>query len=222
LFIGTRKVKDGKVLISPQMQKDLQLWRAIVLVKNRVYPLVSRSVAEFFPITDASTTGLGGWLFRPGVDPCASPWFQLDIDLEACREIFGYAWNPKRTPQKVIAALECVAQLIAMTIWGADLGNREVTVNVKSFTDSNVCVLSGRKWYARREPLVSVLRALAFVGDTFNVAINMSHIPGKINVRADDISRRYYSDMDPTKRIHITISEVANMIRSPLGYNILV
>ena len=88
-------------------------------------------------------------------------------------------------------------------------------ISIQPFTDSNVTVLSGRKWYSRTEPMATILRALAYKADSLHIAIDMTHIPGKTNTIADAISRGDALEIGlrSENRVEVTVDDVVKMLR---------
>ena len=143
----------------------------------------------------------------PGMDPDDPPvhlvyWSQMDFDVTKL-PFFASAEDPTRQ----VAALELLAIVTAITLWGERLSSSDVAVFVQPLTDSETSVKAGARRYSPSSPLLEILRELAFRSVMLDLGISLRHFPGVRNWLADEISRGRHTELslDPALRDHVNI-----------------
>ena len=90
-----------------------------------------------------------------------------------------------------IAVKELVPVLVASALWGHNWRGKVVL-----FVLDNAAVVSIlNSGYSRDKTLMHLLRCLFFMAASFNFWYSASHIPGKLNIAADAISRNRESTL---------------------------
>ena len=85
--------------------------------------------------------------------------------------------------------------LIALRLWGDILKSRSVVINC----DNYAVVSSLNSGRGRDHVLLAIARNVWLVAAQFDIDIAFTHIPGKLNVTADLLSRWYSSGVDRSK-----------------------
>ena len=162
------------------LHPEFALWLELIHAA-KVWPSAVRTIGpKTHPLvrTDAcaSDTGIyvGGW---------------MSASIEAfCRgelQYFGYHLDAslfpeqKATPNRLISAAECVGVAIAVALWGPILLQ----------SDSQVTVLGSKRWYSPSPNLTCALRLLVRASVRRKVRPVLTHVAGKDNILADDLSR---------------------------------
>ena len=70
------------------------------------------------------------------------------------------------------------AVLMMIVIMGPILAEDYSEVSIRVRTDSQVAEIAATKFYARTEPLASVLRALVVAAELCKARLEVDHIPG--------------------------------------------
>lgn len=98
---------------------------------------------------------------------------------------FHLPWPPSGWEGKNIAVKEMIPMVISAGIWGKQWRGRTV-----EFRSDNMAVVHALSKGAAREPhLAHLLCCLSFLEATFGFEHRVSHIPGKLNMGADALSR---------------------------------
>ncbi len=185
-LINTRTIPKHsyhKVRLNSQCRADIAWWAQFCHKWNGV---------SFFPnmpkghtlISDAS----GSWGCGAFIEQ-SRQWFQLKWSMP---------WI-----NRDIAVKELVPIIIAAAIWGKYWSNSTVT-----FLSDNMAVVHSLKKGSAKDPHLShLLRCLFFLEAHFRFEHRADHIPGKLNVAADALSRN-----DVT-----TFFSLAPQVHHPLG-----
>ena len=153
------------IQLNCEAREDILWWHRFLRTWNGVEifhtPLVTSHDLRLF--TDASKLGMGA-VFR-------NAWFSVPF--------------PERFHHFNINVLELFAVLSAVFAWGNQWNNRAI----QFFTD-NTCIL--RVWSkgsCKDKHIMVLLRLLFFFCAEHNIHLLFSHLPGKTNIDADDLSR---------------------------------
>lgn len=220
-FCMLKHARRGSITISTQLRMDLLLWRQLVLLRNRVTQLTLLPASRHVFFTDACVSGIGGWLPHSTGELDRAEWFYFPFDEEDLSNFFDFCSGDRDfSPQKYIAPLELLAQLVGFLLWGDVAARMAITMSIRSYTDSETAVRTSSKWYARRDPMASILRAMAFICDRYSITLEMQHIPGKSNRVADSISRGRFGMMNAGTRREVTLQCIRNAVRCPLGVDL--
>lgn len=177
------------IRLSKQLAQDLRMWWHLCGGDTKRIPACNVPLSSLTITADASLVGLGGLISSHTMRRADTPWFECPLTQEGIQWIF-HDVAPKDTPaQHMVAALELLAILAAVVLYGPLLGNRGESVRVVIKTDSAAAQQVSAKWYARGEPLATVLRSLVIAAERANIRFQPEHLPGDLNTDADLISR---------------------------------
>jgi hypothetical protein len=103
--------------------------------------------------------------------------------------VLGSQWFACKWPLELEEHHICVKELfpiiLALEVWSSHFQNRKVL-----FLSDNMAVVEAiNKKSCRDTPLMRLLRRLVLVSLRFNVHFRAKHIPGKLNITADRLSR---------------------------------
>ena len=87
-----------------------------------------------------------------------------------------------------IAVLELLILVLACSTWGRSWSRKRIRIH----SDNYATVKSVEKRHVKDLRLMSLLRSLHAVEAEGNFLLSVVHIPGKLNVRADAISREWF------------------------------
>ena len=140
---------------------------------------------------------LGGFLeIVPG---CQGPWFSLKVDRSW---VVGSKAFSKSSPNKVIAALEILATLIAVKLWIPDSEDRQVCrVALRGFTDNQSNEAPVKKAMTTRYPSSLVLLELAEELAAKKCDLSLTWIRRDLNQLADDLTNEKFDSFDPEFRV---------------------
>ena len=120
----------------------------------------------------------------PVVSDASGTWGSGAFTCEHTLIWFDLPW-PLRWEGKNIVVKELIPVVISAGIWGKQWHGRTV-----EFHSDNMAVVHALSKGSAREPhLAHLLRCLYFLEATFGFEHGVSHIPGKLNVGADALSR---------------------------------
>jgi hypothetical protein len=167
-LLSIAKQKHHHIRLNAEFRSDMLWWKLFAEKWNGISLIIPSCPSDVTITSDASGTwGCGAW--------CDKLWFQLKWDSV--------------TTQKHIAVKELIPILIAAFIWGPLWHGKRVTSNCDN--SAVVAVLNSR--YSRETHLMQLLRCLFFVEASYQFYLSASHIPGRLNDCADDLSRNRLS-----------------------------
>ena len=156
------------VRVNREFQADLQWWRTFATGWNGVALMPPLAPATVDVTSDASGHwGCGAWSQRS--------WFQ-------------YEW-PEEARQYHIAFKELFVILLACAVWGRQWQQKRV----RCWSDNQAAVQGVTSRCCRDPSLMHLLRCLFFMEAHFQFELGASHISGKANRLADDLSRNCLS-----------------------------
>ena len=141
---------------------------------------------------------LGGFLATSD-DLKECPWFSIMVT-----EDIAPWYKMKGSPKKVIAALELLATLIAVKLWGGRLG-AYAKASMKAFTDNRGNSFALVKGMSTKFPLTVLLMELAEELRVDDRRLDLEWINRERNVEADDLSNGDWSKFDLSKREEIDL-----------------
>ena len=120
------------------------------------------------------------------VTSTAVTWFAESWHIDTVR-----GWWPFLTKraQTYIASFEALAQLVLLQAAYSRLRHRHSTFRLASGSDNTAATSGSNTLFTTSWPLSYFLRLTAGWAHTRNVALQVSHISGKINTWADELSR---------------------------------
>ena len=197
------QTKVGTLTV-PTMLRVLCLWLAERLEAGgrlqRPAPLVEEGTPLSF-FTDAKAEAGKAWIggFLELVPGCQGPWFSLEVQQ---------SWAPwafaKGDPNKVIAALELLATLVAVKLWVPEGPAKKTTrVAIRGYTDnkSNEALL--KKAMTTKFPSTLVLMETAEELSAKNCELQLQWIRRDLNQLADDLTNENFASFDPEFRVKL-------------------
>ena len=156
--------------------------------------------------TDAKAEDGRAWVggFLEIVPGCQGPWFSLEVDS---------SWAPwafsKSSPNKVIAALELLATLIAVKLWIRDSDDRQSSrVAMRGFTDNQSNEALVKKAMTTKYPSSLILLELAEELAAKKCDLNLIWIRRDWNQLADDLTNEKFDSFDPEFRVPLKGDEI--------------
>ena len=156
------------IRLNCEFRADLQWWRVFAVHWNGVamFPLAAAPVLEM--TSDASGGwGCGAW--------SGSRWFQF----QWCTQMQGHH----------IAFKELFAGLLACIAWGRGWHGKRI----RWLCDNQAAVYAVNNRACRDPNLMHLIRCLFFLEAWYEFEITATHLPGKKNTLADDLSRNRVS-----------------------------
>jgi hypothetical protein len=155
------------VKLSPGVYEDLRWW-ATTLESWVGTKLITFGKWRCIPDLCATSDASGSWGF--GI-VCGRQW------------CYG-KWSA-RARELNIAVLELIPLIIAAETWGATWSRKRILFQ----TDNASIVACADSWLPKDNHLTRLFRRLATAGIKHSFDLKVIHIPGKLNVDADDLSR---------------------------------
>ena len=153
---------------------------------------------------------IGGFLeISPG---CPGPWFSLEVEK---------SWAPwafaKSSPNKVIAALELLATLVAVKIWVPTSERRQATrMAIRGYTDnqSNEALL--KRHMTTKFPSFLLLMETAEELSSKRCDMHLTWIRRDLNQLADDLTNEKFDSFDARLRIPLKGEELKWLVLDKL------
>ena len=141
---------------------------------------------ELIFYTDARASELdaciGGYLaVSPNLKEC--PWFSFRVDEKMAPWLMGKGGNPKR----VIAALELLATIVAVKLWG-EKRQRGLRAKMRAFTDNRGNSFAVVRGMSTKYPLTLLLMELTEELRSKDLRLDLEWIRRDENTEADDLS----------------------------------
>ena len=160
-------------------------------------------VGELFRV-DAKAQGdkivIGGWECLGSVGPKDARWFSVKLD----RTTAPWAYV-KGDPYRTIAALELMATLVAVCVFGhgAVWKGAVATATVAGFTDNMGNSFVVDKHMTTAFPLCVVLMELSVQLKDLGCTLNLGWVPREQNTEADALTNEDFTAFDPAKRMQV-------------------
>ena len=192
------------VLTIPTMLRVLCRWLAGRLAEGGRLQTPAPLVGEEAPLsffTDAKAEAGRAWIggFLELVPGCQGPWFSLEVKENWAPWAFA-----KGDPNKVIAALELLATLVAVKLWVPEGSEKKTSrVAIRGYTDnkSNEALL--RKAMTTKFPSTLLLMETAEELSAKNCELQLQWIRRDLNQLADDLTNENFDSFDPQFRIKL-------------------
>ena len=163
-LLSVVKLPHHHVRLNAEFKADLSWWKAFASQWNGASVIISQGSPGITITSDASGSwGCGAWY--------ESKWFSLE-------------WQDD-IRDKNITVKELIPIIIAAVSWGHLFRGMQVVSNCDNM--AVVSLLNHR--YSREADLMQLLRTLFFLEAHFQFQLSAVHIPGALNVGADDLSR---------------------------------
>ena len=137
---------------------------------------------------------IGGYL-KISEDLTQCPWFSIEVTEELAPWMRSKGGNPKR----VIAALELLATLVAVKLWGSKFPGG-LKGKMKAFTDNRGNAFALAKGMSTKFPLTILLMELAEELRCLNMRLDLEWLRREENVQADALSNGDWSLFDTRLR----------------------
>ena len=161
-------------------------WLAQTLAHSPERPMSMPNLLHCLAAADAcaegSTVGIGGWV----IPPTAVAWFAETWDLTEIRLAWPFL---TKGAQAYIASFETLAQFALLQCTHRITGHGHLQVLVPTGTDNTATEAGLNKLFTTKWPLSHFLQLIAAWSHAQGIALQPSHIPGKKNTWADDLSR---------------------------------
>ncbi|OLQ03582.1 Anthranilate N-benzoyltransferase protein 2 [Symbiodinium microadriaticum] len=206
------QTKVGTLTV-PTMLRVLCLWLAERLETGGRLQRPAPLVEEGTPLscfTDAKAEAGKAWIggFLELVPGCQGPWFSLEVQQ---------SWAPwafaKGDPNKVIAALELLATLVAVKLWVPEGPAKKTTrVAIRGYTNnkSNEALL--KKAMTTKFPSTLVLMETAEELSAKNCELQLQWIRRDLNQLADDLTNENFASFDPEFRVKLEGQEARSLV----------
>ena len=161
-----------------------------------------------------STCGIGGFLKSPTGQIY---WFSenyphadfsaLDVDLDS-------------DMQRSISSFETLAQIALLFVTARFFPAHRMPICLKTLSDNTGAESGSNKLWSMSYPLSIFLERMCLLSAILGMEIDVNHIPGALNILADDLSRWNQSDHPPhsfrlVDRIRIPLPDLWHIRRSP-------
>ena len=161
-------------------------WFASTISQSPQRPLAMPSTLQCLAAADAcaeeNMVGIGGWV----ITPTAVAWFAEMWDISELRRTWNFLTKPA---QAYIASFETLAQFALLQSTYHVSGHSHLHIHVPTGTDNTATEAGLNKLFTTKWPLCHFLRLIASWSHAHGIALLPSHIPGKKNVWADELSR---------------------------------
>ena len=161
-------------------------WLAQTLAQSPERPMAMPNLLHCLAAADAcaegSTVGIGGWV----ITPTALAWFAETWDITQIRQAWPFL---TKGAQAYIASFETLAQFALLQCTHRITGHGHLQVLVPTGTDNTATEAGLNKLFTTKWPLSHFLQLIAAWSHAQGIALQPSHIPGKKNTWADDLSR---------------------------------
>jgi hypothetical protein len=151
---------------------------------------------------------IGGWEYAGGQPSQNARWFAMKVDPKHFPWIFS-----KKDPKRVIAALELLATVICVIVFGKP-GCFNGTLSGSTDNQGNVYAVS--RLMSTKFPLTILLMELSEQLRTRNAAMDLVWLPREENQEADNLTNEKYGDFDEAKRIHIQEDKLGFLVLGEL------
>ena len=149
-------------------------------------PLATPDMLHCLAAADAcaegQTVGIGGWV----ITGSAAAWFGETWSIAEIRKTWPFLTKPA---QRYIASFETLAQFALLQCTHRITGHRHLQVRVPTGTDNTATEAGINKLFTTKWPLSHFLKLIASWSHAHGVALQPTHIPGKKNTWADELSR---------------------------------
>ena len=138
------------------------------------------------------TTNTSRW-FAAEISPAEAPWI----------------WAKKGDAQRVIAALELLASLLAIMLFDKDrTRGGATTCAITGSTDNRGNSYIVRRMLSTKWPIMPLLIELSEQLRVREAELHLHWIPREDNQEADDLSNLSFKDFNPGNRVHFTLEEL--------------
>ena len=190
--------------LTNETRKKLLWFRSILHRNSHIYPLalpppgVMRAAADAFAEHDSF--GIGGWI----ITSKSIVWFSEQFSMSQLRY-----FRPKLTKdaQKYISAFEVLAQLALLMAASQHLHFDQMQICLPASSDNTSAESSINRQLSTKEPTATFLQWISQWAFQHQMSLQISHIPGKDNSWADDLSRNRLSQWMAYPRFRVSMQD---------------
>ena len=161
-------------------------WLASCFRHSPVQPLAWPHQLQALAAADACAeddlVGIGGW----AITSSQVVWFAETCNMQDIRAVWPCLVKPG---QRYIACFETLAQLALLQATHSHIGGGHYSFSMPSGTDNSATEASLNKLFTTSWPLQLFVQLTAFWAHAHNVLLQPTHVPGRCNDWADDLSR---------------------------------
>ena len=149
--------------------------------------------------TDAKATESGAWIggwLQSSSDPRQCQWFSEVVT----EKMAPWLRSRNQDPKRVIAALEMLASLVALKLWGTSEGS-DMRIHAKAFTDNRGNQFILKKGMSTKYPITLLVIEVAETLRSTNSGADLIWVRREENQLADDLTNEEFSRFDLKNRI---------------------
>ena len=181
----------------------LQWFLEILRRQVHIYPLaqptpsILRAAADAF--AEGDHFGIGGWI----ITAKQVVWFSEQFTMKELRK-----WKPGLTKdaQKYISGFEILAQLALLITATEHILSAHMQIALPTSSDNTSAESSINRQLSTKEPSATFLQFISQWALQRNVALSVSHIAGRDNTWADDLSRNRLQQWKAYPRFRLSLS----------------
>ena len=176
---------------------------------NRATSLTVNAAADAF--ADENEMGIGGWI---SIDSSIF-WFSQKwnkVDLEKFLPI-------SKCLQRYITSWEALAQLCIILMVHSKCTYRPGIINIQSGSDNTGAEANVNHGFSTTEILSDIIKLVSIKQIQFNTLLNVHHIPGEKNIKADDLSRGRLSTFPESMRVLFQLGDIFDATPFPRYIN---
>ena len=181
----------------------LQWFLEILRRQVHIYPLaqptpsILRAAADAF--AEGDLFGIGGWI----ITAKQVVWFSEQFTMTELRK-----WKPGLTKdaQKYISGFEILAQLALLITATEHILSTHMQIALPTSSDNTSAESSINRQLSTKEPSATFLQFISQWALQRNVALSVSHIAGRDNTWADDLSRNRLQQWKAYPRFRLSLS----------------
>ena len=166
--------------------KDCVAWLLSCVQATPTKPLADPRLLNCLSAADAmaegDTVGIGGWL-------CTKDGLHWFSEIWSMQEVRALWPQLHKEAQRYIACFETLAQLALLQMAHSRLGHRYLSFAMPAGSDNTPTKAGVNKLFSTAWPLSLFLRLVASWSHAHSVSLLVSHVSGKKNVWADELSR---------------------------------
>ena len=209
-WVRIRTPMQGPFTLTTEVKKKLKWFSSIMTRASHIYPLafptptIMRAAADAF--ADNESFGIGGWI----ITSKSILWFSEQYCMSELR-----LFQPQLTKdaQKYISAFEVLAQLALLMAASDSLHFEQMQVCLPASSDNTSAESSINRQLSTKEPSASFLQWISQWAYQRQICLQISHIPGKENSWADDLSRDRLNQWLSYPRYRVSMQDFFNIGR---------
>ena len=190
--------------------KKLQWFLTILQRQVHVYPLaqpspcILRAAADAF--AEGNSFGIGGWI----ITSQNIAWFSELFTMQELR-----VWKPQLTKdaQKYISGFEILSQLALLIMASEHFSWKHMQISVPTSSDNTSAESSINRQLSTKEPSATFLQLISQWALQRNIALSVTHIAGRDNTWADDLSRNKLHQWKAYPRFRLTLETIFSIGR---------